>query len=227
MNLYSKEKEIIIDLDRPTIDTGCNADIYKRGHFVIKVYKPNVMALCRITPVMFDLLKDVNNKHFIKLIERYSKTKSTVDSEVDAYKAKFYQKDNTNILYEPKEFLLDNFHEIEKLVNKFTDNSIGICDVNIQNAIINSQGIVLIDPDMYYKSNMTKDKLATENKQELAGFFESICLDGLDYHERNSSIDKKVKRDINNINKKENPEVTQEIAKILRKVKRPIDYLKK
>ena len=70
----------------------------------------------------------------------------------DAYTAKFYENSGINILYQPISYVLDNFRELEQLFDIFSSLSIEVNDVKRDNLVMDTNKIVLIDPDCFVLS---------------------------------------------------------------------------
>lgn len=192
------------------------------------------MENCRLNVLLFDILKGIDNDHFIKLIEIYSdmdlseliQYKINVRKfSVDAYTAKYYSDDSVNALYESINYILDNFSELEKLFDIFTDNSIITDDVKRGNAILSNDSIIIIDPDTFYISSLPKLDIAIENKKELLVLFMSICVSGIRKIKNRETVIQKIILDLADIDIDCKTNITNEIYKKLKYVKRPIDYL--
>ena len=146
---------------------------------------------------------------------------------VDAYTAEYYSDDSVNVLYESIDYILDNFNELEKLFDIFTDNLIITDDVKRKNSILSHSGIIIIDPDTFYTSSFPKQDIAVINKKELLTLFRSVCTSSIGKIENHDDILKKIVLDLTNIDIGSKTDITYEISKKLTYVKKPIDYLTK
>lgn len=220
------------------LNGGECAKIAYIGENVLKKYYDFTEREYRLTPQMFDLLSTIDNKHLMKIYDVYSEmnllkllqNKIGLRSFViDAYVAKYYHEESIDVLCEHKDYLLDNFGELEKLFEIFTDNGISTGDIGKKNAILNSREIVLIDPDAFYAVKTSSRTLSLKNKKELLFLFKSILLDSVMENESCKGniplISKKITNQLTNFKIDENTNITSELSKRLNYVKKPIDYL--
>lgn len=145
--------------------------------------------------------------------------------KIDAYTAKYYEKEDINILHLPTDYLLDNFRELENLFFTFSDNAILTEDLHSKNVIFTSQRIILIDPDCFrlYKDN----DLRIRNKFRLVSLYRAILdnmlfLEQCTYGECSNFMGRLFDFEV-----KETTDVTYEISKILKHTKKPIEYIEK
>lgn len=213
---------------------GC-AKIYSNGEVILKKYYPYTIPRSKLTEGMFDILSDINNPHFVELLNIYKqellfnkKNNQAPEFRVDAYTAKYYHDDKVNVLEEHKDYLLDNLREIEELFEIFTDNMIWLDDIKKDNTILTTNNIVVIDPDLYKIYQSSKEYLSRLNKIELIKLITSIMvhdlkpngictMDNLQFI--NSYIFKSMTKGPKNI--------TDEFSKKLEYVKRPIELFNK
>lgn len=127
------------------INKGLCAEIYSDEEQIFKKYFPLTPRSCRLKENVFDILKDINNTHFIELYEIYNRSnqidlyKSLCDNHefiVSAYTAKYYNDNSVNALLEDKNYLLENFYELEKLFEELTKNNICTDDIKRDNSIL-------------------------------------------------------------------------------------------
>lgn len=115
------------------------------------------------------------------------------------------------------------FHEYLKLFNKFSEKKIIAEDVKRNNTIYDGKNLILIDPDLFYFSNNIEDcKVSNYNK--LLRLFRSIYLE---------EVKKILKLNYNPFNDlgelfnlEMGPNMDNELAKKLKKYRRPRDYFK-
>ena len=97
------------------LSSGQCASICHNKEIVFKEYFSDTLPNCRLSPKMFDILKSINNKHFIKLFNIYSdmnlieliEYKTNIRKFfVDAYTAEYYSDDSVNVLYESIDYIL-------------------------------------------------------------------------------------------------------------------------
>lgn len=214
---------------------GCAKILYNKD-IIFKEYYSETAPSCKLSPKMFDMLKQINNPHFIELFDIYSdfdfielvKNKmELLPFIVDAYTAKYYPDNSVNALYEQKDYILDNFRELEILFDIFSQNKICTDDIKKSNTIISKTGIIIIDPDLFYTSESSKESISTLNKKNLLDLFKSICMNSatneLNYVKLKTFTD----NELANIIVTENTDITYEISKKLKYIKKPIEILKK
>lgn len=111
----------------------------------------------------------------------------------------------------------------------FSENMICTDDIKRDNAIIGKDGIIIIDPDLFYTMDSSKDSIFTLNKKNLLKLFRSIFINSFsvenepDYGKFISFID----TELVNIEITNNTDVVHEISKKLKYVKKPIELFKK
>lgn len=240
MAYYNRDGEKL-KIDRKKLEYlghGQCADVYKYkdDDTIFKEYSDSVLAY-RLVPEVFDVLKAINDNHLMKVYDIYENRdlKREIDSFiVDAYTAKYYKKDGTQILTEPTEYLLENLYELERIFNTLADNRVAVNDLRSANTIVNKEMVTIIDPDCFYKVDATEEAIKNANKHQLLHFIRDICLDEyssielghlgyLDvYRMIHQSILDEFYAIINNISEKES--ATQKVKQMLENTKRPIDY---
>lgn len=213
------------------VDHGKCAEVFHDGNIIFKEYYSTTKNIRRLSPDIFDILKDINNEYFIDIFEIYSKQKNIEDTKestfkIDAYTAKYYEKENINVLYEPTNYLLENFREIERLSDFFSKNQILTIDLHIDNIIINSNQMIIVDPDCFKIDRLNKN-LQLINKLLILHLFYSMCKSDILYEKENKEQMLRILSDFVDISINQNTDITYEISKRLKYVKRPIDYFKK
>lgn len=234
MAYYNRKGKALKIKNMEYLSSGECSSVRHNNEIILKEYFSDTLINFRLTIELFDVLRDIDNKHFIKLFEIYSDMTLSELLQykinirkfiVDAYTAKYYSDDSVNALYESVDYILDNFSELEKLFDIFTDNSIVSDDVKRKNARLSQSGIIIIDPDMFYTASFSKQDIAIANKKELLTLFRSICICGIEKCENKDEIEKKIILDLADINVDNKTDITYEISKKLKYVKKPIDYL--
>lgn len=236
MAYYNRNGKTLKIKEMEYLKSGECASVCHNNEIILKEYFSDTLINCRLSSKMFDILKDIDDKHLIKLFEIYSdmslseliQYKTNVRKFfVDAYTAEYYSDDSVNVLYEPVDYIIGNFSELEKLFDIFTDNSIITDDVKRKNAILSHSGIIIIDPDTFYISPLPKQDIAIANKKELLTLFRSICTSSIGNIENHDDILRKIVLDLANIDISSKTDITYEISKKLTHVKKPIEYLLK
>ncbi len=236
MAYYNRNKETLKLNNMKYLNHGHCAKILYNKDIIFKKYYQETILDFRLSPEMFDILKDVNNPHFIELLDIYNKSNFAkmlknkfIKSQfiTDAYTAKYYPNNSINILEEQKDYILDNFRELENLFNIFSEH-IGVCteDIKKDNTVINKEGIIIVDPDLFFTMDTSTSLISILNKKNLLNLFKSICIESLvneaDYNKLLTCIHNDF-----NIKVEENTDITHEISKKLKYVKKPIDLFTK
>ena len=234
MGLYNKsfcELNINIDeLERINANKVTNAFIYRYRDIILKKYW--YCTEYAISDDVFDKLCIMDNEHFIKLYELFTIISDDEYEEKyakyqqgkrffckDGYTAKYYQPDSINPVLEHSDYLIKNIEGLKELVDTLSNSRIVMTDTKVENTIIKSNGIVIIDPDYYKLSSQDIDSIKNNNYKELLQLLKTIFINyaGL----KKTDISKTFTELDNN-----NPlESICYIEKELRKVKRPLDLL--
>ena len=222
------------------LDSGECARVRYDDKLIFKEYYISTEPEYRLSPEMFAIFETIDNQHFMKIYNIYSRmnglrllsTKTKIlPFTIDAYTAKYYKDDNVDVLEAPKDYLLDNFRELEDLFTLFTTNKINPADLKRRNTILNNNGIILIDPDSFSLSSDSKIDLSLKNKKALLNLFKDILLECAykkeECQQNIVSISEKIKADLTDFAISENTEITNELSKKLKYVKKPIAYLTK
>ncbi len=214
---------------------GC-AEVLHNEEIIFKEYYYETSHNYRLDEKMFDILKNIHNSHFIELFDIYSNFNFTellknkigmLPFTVDAYTAKYYPDNSVNALLENKDYLLDNFKELEILFKTFSKNMICTADIKKDNTVIGKDGIVIIDPDLFYTMEFGKELISTLNKKNLLYLFRSIFINSLKGKPNYDRMVTYIDSELVNIKVTDTTDVTQEISKKLRYVKRPIELVKR
>lgn len=116
--------------DMKYLNSGGCAKVLYDGDIIFKEYYSETILNCRLNVKMFDILKNIKNPHFVELIDIYSdfdfielfkNIVKILPFIVDAYTAKYYSDNSTNVLLEHKDYILENFRELEMLFKIFTE----------------------------------------------------------------------------------------------------------
>lgn len=218
------------------LDNGGCATVLYNDEMILKEYFCTTLAKFRLTEKMFDIFKNIDNPHLIELFDIYSdfgpielfKNRIGISSfTVDAYTAKYYPDNSLNVLFENKDYILDNFRELEILFEIFSENKICTNDVKRKNAIVGKEKIVIIDPDLFYISDYTKKEILTINKKNLLKLYESILITSVEYDDNYMNITKFIYDELANIDITSDVDVTYEISQKLKSIKKPIEFFRK
>ena len=203
---------------------------------ILKKYYYSTELNYRLSEKMFDLLKNINNPHFIELIDIYSdfnfiellKNKMGILSFfVDAYTAKYYPDNSINVLLEHKDFILDNIKELEVLFRTFSENMICTDDIKRDNTVIGKDGIVIIDPDLFYTIESSKEFISILNKKNLLKLFRDIFINSVENKSNYVNIINFIDNELVNFEVTYNTDVAYEISKKLKYIKKPIELFRR
>lgn len=189
MNYINSNGSIFTDIEKYSeyIDSGGCGIIHRSGDTILKRYYESTENVYRINKKIFDFLKTIDSPNFIQLYDIYTKSNypkfllskvHIIKFRADAYTAKYYKPVDIDPLYYPKEYLLESFLEIEKIINYLSNNRVAADDLKKKNAVLTDDRIVLIDPDLY---SFHKDKHGDVNglnKLHLLYLLKSFLIDG-------------------------------------------------
>lgn len=213
------------------LSQGDCGEVSYNDEIILKEYFEFINNNYRIKEKVFDILKSIDDKHLIELYDIYTaKNKIKIffgkllqcQFKVDCYTAKYYSDNSVNALNEPKEYLLENLFELQKLFNILTENNICTKDVKRANTIIGKEGIVIIDPDLFYIPK-EKENVALINQLNLLSLFKSICLASIDTKRDLDSILKYLEKEVLDFNLTEKTDISYEISKKLKYRRCPKD----
>lgn len=220
---------------------GNCAKVFRYGDNIFKEYYSETGNKSRLNPKVFDILKDINHNHFIKLFEIYGdmdllelliyvcdRHSGEKDSfQVDSYMARYYSSDSINVLLEEVGYILDNFRELDLLFDVFTESGIKTTDVKSENTVINRDKIIIVDPDCFSISKVSASTLKIQNKEMLLHLFKSICKTSVAEFSNSREMMTKIDDKLADITVNKNTDIAYEISKKLKYVKKPIDYFMK
>lgn len=229
-NLLDIDKEKMIFLN-----SGKCARILHDDDIIFKEYYSVTEPNYRLNVKVYNVLKDINNPHFMKLLNAYSqmnifdlqKYKTGIkEFKIDAYTALLYPNEEIDIFGKDKAYLLDNLYELENLLDVFTNNSIIVEDLKRDNVTMDSNSVVIIDPDLFYFSDLPKENITRENKIKLLLLLEHILVcSAIKHPNRREIIDRLGEFIELDVDGKTN--ITYEFSKKLSYVNKPIDYFVK
>lgn len=231
MDYYNRNFQKLELENMKYLSQGDCGEVSHNDEIILKEYFGFTNNSYRIKENIFDILKSIDDKHLIELYDIYTaKNKIKIffgkllqsQFKVDSYTAKYYSDNSVNALNEPKEYLLENLFELQKLFNILTENNICTKDVKRANTIIGKEGIVIIDPDLFYIPN-EKENVALINQLNLLNLFKSICLASIDTKRDLDSILKYLEKEVLDFNLTEKTDISYEISKKLKYRRCPKD----
>ena len=236
MSYYDRNYKKLKLNDMEYLNSGECAKILYNKEMILKKYYYSTELNYRLSEKMFDLLKNINNPHFIELIDIYSdfnfiellKNKMGILSFfVDAYTAKYYPDNSINVLLEHKDFILDNIKELEVLFRTFSENMICTDDIKRDNTVIGKDGIVIIDPDLFYTMESSKEFISILNKKNLLKLFRDIFINSVENKSNYVNIINFIDNELVNFEVTYNTDVAYEISKKLKYIKKPIELFRR
>ena len=164
-------------------------------------------------------LKHFDLESFYKIFKLYTDN----EKRLLGYVMKYYKPENIDILTMPKDFILDNYAKMYQDMIYLSYKGIQICDLDIHNIILNSDGITILDADNYAFSRLiNRSNIDALNNLFINLFCYHLGLyhipDGLNLE----NFNKVVKNDLFNF---EMEPVT--LARTLKRYQTPIDYIKR
>ena len=142
-------KNIFYDENGNSIDIGIR-DLLKKG-IGTSVYKTSDNECLKIFTNPFDDLDMFKTLSELDVDNFYRITKLLFDKDKKfiAYTAKFYQKEDVDILTMPIDYTVENMKRLYIVSDMLSDNKIEIEDLHHENVILNSKDIIIIDADRY------------------------------------------------------------------------------
>ena len=119
---------------------------------------------------MFDKLQELDLPNIVKLYNYYYLEVSKLNRflHMEAYTMEQIEKDDTILLEQNKEYLLNALYSLEETCLYLARNKIEINDAHSSNVIFNKQGATLIDVDTYCIRKMKNvDKVFLHNKAQI------------------------------------------------------------
>lgn len=204
------------------LGSGYQAKVYRHETRIVKKYYPNTDS-GRIPLSIFDRLREIHNPHLMQLEDVFFESSFQEERDprfFDGYIAKYYEDHSINVLLAPTDYLLDNFRELDRLMECFASNGIRVRDLSRFNTILGSDTIILIDPDEFGEGS-NKVSNAYTNKRLLLGLLRSLCRSsllpnlGIRFGTLSNLIDFEVHYDT---------DIAHQLTKRIGAYKRPIDY---
>ena len=177
--LYNKYGKELVDTGFGEFDNGTCANVYRDpNNLLLKVYKWDVNPRSHLTKSMFNILKDVDDKSFVKLRDYYFYYyPNFMYSDLDAYTmdmVPFDRKNILNLLYADLNYLYECSYELERLAEKLSKLKIFLFDTNGYNIIFNEHGAVIIDPDKFYRVPFLPYRMVLrQNKEAILEYIRS------------------------------------------------------
>ena len=201
------------------LDNGQTANVYHYNDELLKRYFIYAKPELRITDDLFSLLTSIDSSNLVKLHKLYKDEKN----ETMAYTMDYIEPTTIDFLDYKPSVLLEYLREVERLVDKLTEENVRVMDLKNTNVVTTESGIVIIDPDKY---RIVDYKPTTANKDQILYLWYSLLNFGPSIHK--DRLDR-----VGLLNYREYlqtplpSDVTATISKTLNKNKKMIDIFKK
>ncbi len=232
MTYYDKDKSRIkINTKKMEyINSGSCGNVYKDNDIAFKIYTKCAPKAGKLKLDRFNFLVNIDNPHFIKLINIYTKSifKYSLKKEfkTDAYSYKYCIADETNLLEKNVDYLVNNLYELEKLFIFFSNNHILTDDIRYHNVVLGKEYITIIDPDSFMYITDSKNYLSIRNKENLKSLLASLFffeLSDNNYCTKDKGM-RIIYSDLLNFKVSKDTEITDIVSKKLTKYKTIKDY---
>lgn len=218
MELYGCDGERLIIKKGNKIGNGNNGTVYQMDNDkCLKIYRSSAW----VNVDTLKIIKDMKFNNYYKIYDMlYDK-----DSNFKGMIMKYYRQEEVNVLMMEKDYLLDNVNGLGRDILSLIEKGIFIVDLNIDNTIINRNGITVIDADLYiYREDYDRDLLGRMGYATFRTLVKSIIIDSI-------SMDKSME-DVNIYkaiveNLVGNPFDTKSMEKKLVRCKYPMEYIKR
>ena len=218
MELYGCDGERLIIKKGNKIGNGNNGTVYQMDNDkCLKIYRSSAW----VNVDTLKIIKDMKFNNYYKIYDMlYDK-----DSNFKGMIMKYYPQEEVNVLMMEKDYLLDNVNGLGRDILSLIEKGIFIVDLNIDNTIINRNGITVVDTDLYiYREDYDRDLLGRMGYATFRSLVKSIIIDSI-------SMDKSME-DVNIYkaiveNLVGNPFDTKNMEKKLVRCKYPMEYIKR
>lgn len=218
MELYGCDGERLIIKKGNKIGNGNNGTVYQMDNDkCLKIYRSSAW----VNVDTLKIIKDMKFNNYYKIYDMlYDK-----DSNFKGMIMKYYRQEEVNVLMMEKDYLLDNVNGLGRDILSLIEKGIFIVDLNIDNTIINRNGITVVDADLYiYREDYDRDLLGRMGYATFRSLVKSIIIDSI-------SMDKPME-DVNIYkaiveNLVGNPFDTKGMEKKLVRCKYPMEYIKR
>lgn len=100
------------------------------------------------------------------------------DNVFKGYIMKYYPHEDINFFDMDMGYTIENYLKFKKIVEKFTKKNIFMVDLNTNNVVVNSDGMTIIDMDLYVISEfVSSDRIELNNLKALRYIFTQLYLE--------------------------------------------------
>lgn len=218
MELYGCDGERLIIKKGNKIGNGNNGTVYQMDNDkCLKIYRSSAW----VNVDTLKIIKDMKFNNYYKIYDMLYDKNSNFKGMI----MKYYPQEEVNVLMMEKDYLLDNVNGLGRDVLSLIEKGIFIVDLNIDNTIINRNGITVVDADLYiYREDYDRGLLGRMGYATFRSLVKSIIIDSI-------SMDKPME-DVNIYkaiveNLVGNPFDTKSMEKKLVRCKYPMEYIKR
>lgn len=161
-------------MDNNKIDFGNCAEIYKYKDECLKIYFDSCLYENRISVEEFKILKNIKHENFVELYKLIYKMKD--NKIIYGYTMKYYKKEEFEITKNETQYVLYQMEKLFELITKLSTEHIIVDDLKKENIIFNDNNIIIIDPDLFYKTNLKINIINKTNYKELLKLFKQMFL---------------------------------------------------
>lgn len=239
----SKSLKVLTSKKKSYLNSGCCGSVYLVDEFtVLKQYFKSTNDALKLNDDVYSTIKEIDNDHLIKIYEAYTSIKHFLGYKkgknsfiIDVYLAMRYNEVEKNILYDQKEYLLENLYSIENLMKILSNSAILAGDLSSSNTAFTESSMVLIDPDSFVHSTNTFEENEIENMKTFIEYIAFLFIDILEKdesinHVSRSELKKKIFLESVRLKSRfdfKNKSITDEFSKSLRFSKSPMEYFTK
>lgn len=218
MELYRCDGERLIIKKGNKIGNGNNGTVYQIDNDkCLKIYRSSAW----VNVDTLKIIKDMKFNNYYKIYDMlYDK-----DSNFKGMIMKYYPQEEVNVLMMEKDYLLDNVNGLGRDILSLIEKGIFIVDLNIDNTIINRNGITVIDSDLYiYREDYDRNLLGRMGYATFRSLVKSIIIDSIcmDKPMEDVNIYKAIVENLVG-----NPFDTKSMEKKLVRCKYPMEYIKR
>ena len=152
-----KNRGNIVEFNNATMFKNTHySDLYFDGDKLIKVYDDDkAPSHVRLTEGVFKSLSSINCDAFLKLRDCYVEELNLdgyLDDAVTAYSYDYIENVDKKMIDMPMEYTIESLYRFRELVELLNMRRVAIRDAHGENVLVTENGLVVIDPDMYYSS---------------------------------------------------------------------------
>lgn len=147
---------------------------------IIKAYFNETPKICKLDDDVFSIIKDIKHPNLVEIYDVYTTlfhyytfSKNRTEFLVDAYVAKHYQEARKNILWDSKEYLLENIYALEALIHELSNSAILVGRLSKKDSVFTDSHIIIADPDFFSHSTLSSKENQNEN---IVAFLEYLAF---------------------------------------------------